>query len=185
MELRNEESLIIILSGKARSGKDTSMEMMKKIYESEGKKVITLFYASYIKNYAQNISDWDGREETKPRTLLQVLGTDIIRNTIDTNFFINRIKQDIIVYSKFFDVIIIGDARFPDEIEEIESSFNKVKTIRVERPNNNSEELTSKEKLHATETGLDSYTNYDFRLVNDGTLEDLENKVKDLIKEME
>lgn len=45
MELRNKEAKIIILSGKARSGKDTSMEIMKSIYESEGKKVINLSYA--------------------------------------------------------------------------------------------------------------------------------------------
>lgn len=79
MELRTEEAKIIILSGKARSGKDTSMEIIKKKYESLGKKVICLFYASYIKEYAKRISDWDGNDETKPRTLLQVLGTDIIR----------------------------------------------------------------------------------------------------------
>ena len=93
MELRTEEAKIIILSGKARSGKDTSMQIIKKKYESLGKKVICLFYASYIKEYAKRISDWDGNDETKPRTLLQVLGTDIIRNTIDNKFFINRTYQ--------------------------------------------------------------------------------------------
>lgn len=54
----------------------------------------------YIKEYAKRISDWDGNDETKPRTLLQVLGTDIIRNTIDDKFFINRTIEDIKVYSK-------------------------------------------------------------------------------------
>ena len=34
-------------------------------------------------------------EETKPRTLLQQLGTDIIRNNIDNYFFIKRIIEDI------------------------------------------------------------------------------------------
>ncbi len=86
MELRKEEALVIILSGKARSGKDTSLEILKKSMKY-WKKVICLFYASYIKEYAKKISYWDGFDQTKPRTLLQVLGTDIIRNTIDDKFF--------------------------------------------------------------------------------------------------
>lgn len=53
MELRKEEALVIVLSGKARSGKDTSLEILKRKYEQIGKKVISLYYASYIKEYAK------------------------------------------------------------------------------------------------------------------------------------
>ena len=49
MEMRTEEAKIIILSGKARSGKDTSMEIIKKKYESLGKKVICLFCSHFHK----------------------------------------------------------------------------------------------------------------------------------------
>ena len=175
MNLRTEEAKIIVLSGKARSGKDTSMEIIKNKYESLGKKVVCLFYASYIKEYAKKISDWDGEDETKPRTLLQILGTDIIRNTIDDKFFINRIIEDIKVYSKFFDIIIIGDARFPMEIEDIKNSFNNVISVRINRKDMN--DLTVVEKQHITETALDDYNGYDYIIDNDGLICELESKL--------
>lgn len=181
MDLRREEALVIVLSGKARSGKDTSLSIFKKLYESKGKKVISLYYASYIKEYAKNISNWSGSEEDKPRELLQVLGTDIIRNTIDKKFFINRIIEDIKVYSKFFDVIIIGDARFPDEIDSIKEVFNNVISVHINRKDMNL--LTSKEKQHITETALDSYKGYDYEIENNGTLEELEEKLSIILKE--
>lgn len=180
MNLREEESKIIILSGKARSGKDTSLEILKKKYEQNGLKVISLFYASYIKEYAKKISNWDGSDETKPRTLLQVLGTDIIRNTIDDKFFINRIIEDIKVYSKFFDVIIIGDARFIEEIEDIKNNFSNALSVNIRRENKDL--LTKKEQLHITETALDNYENYDYVIENNGTIEELERKLEEMIK---
>lgn len=111
MELRSEDALIVIFSGKARSGKDTAMNIIREKYEEDNKKVINLQFSSYIKEYAKRISNWDGTDETKPRELLQELGTDIIRNKIDKYFFINRIIDDIKVYSYFFDIIMISDAR--------------------------------------------------------------------------
>lgn len=181
MELRKEEALVIVLSGKARSGKDTSLEILKRKYEQIGKKVISLYYASYIKEYAKKISSWDGNDENKPRALLQELGTDIIRNTIDKNFFINRIIEDIKVYSKFFDIIIIGDARFPEEIDYIKKEFNKVISVHINRKDMNL--LTKEEKKHVTETALDNYKRYDYEINNDGSIEDLKTKLEEIIKE--
>lgn len=180
MNLRVEDAKIIILSGKARSGKDTSLEILKKKYEKNGLKVISLFYASYIKEYAKKISDWDGYDETKPRTLLQVLGTDIIRNTIDEKFFINRIIEDIKVYSKFFDVIIIGDARFIDEIEDIKNVFKNAVSVHIEREDKGL--LNETQKSHITETALDNYKDYDYIIDNNGTIEELERKLEEMIK---
>ena len=181
MELRKEEALVIVLSGKARSGKDTSLEILKRKYEQIGKKVISLYYASYIKEYAKKISSWDGNDENKPRTLLQVLGTDIIRNTIDKNFFINRIIEDIKVHSKFFDVIIIGDARFPEEIDYIKNEFKNVISVHINREDMNL--LTEEEKKHVTETALDSYKGYDYEINNDGSIEELEEKLSIILKD--
>ena len=70
---------IFVISGKARHGKDTVALDIKEIYEKKGLRVINLAYGSYIKEYAKKISDWDGKEESKPRELLQELGTDVIR----------------------------------------------------------------------------------------------------------
>ena len=75
-----------MISGKARHGKDTVAGLIEKIYKEKNKSIINLQYSSYIKEYAKKISGWDGSEETKPRTLLQELGTDVIRNKIDSLF---------------------------------------------------------------------------------------------------
>ena len=47
--------------------------------EEKGKKVIFSRAGKYIKFYAMEITGWDGSEESKPRELLQTLGTDVIR----------------------------------------------------------------------------------------------------------
>ena len=125
-----------------------------------------------------------GTEETKPRELLQVLGTDIIRNKIDKDFFVNRTCEDIVIYKYYFDVIIISDVRYPNELEEPQKRFQNVTTIKVERPNFEND-LTKKQKEHATETALDNYTNYDYIINNDGDLNDLNNKIENLIEEVE
>ena len=35
-----------------------------------------------------------------------------------------------------------------------------------------------------TETALDNYTNYEYTIINDGSLEDLNNKVKQIVDEV-
>lgn len=174
---------VIIVSGKARHGKSTVANILKEYYEKKGKKTIEITYAKYIKDYAMNVSDWNGLEETKPRELLQQLGTDIIRKKINWDFFVNRICEDIIVYSYFFDVVIISDARYEDEIEGPKKRFKDVKSIRVIKPNLESP-LTSKEQIHLSETGLDHYSNYDHVIINDSDKEALTTKVLEILKEV-
>lgn len=173
---------IYIVAGKARHGKDTVACFIKDAYKD--KKVINLSYGSYIKQYAMKISDWDGSEESKPRELLQTLGTDVIRKKIDPNFFINRLCDDIKVYSYYFDVITISDARFPDEIDTPKRLFNDVVTIKVVRDNFTST-LSSKQQAHASETALDDYSDYDFVINNSGSLEELRDRVFEMVEEID
>ena len=175
---------IFVISGKARHGKDTVALDIKEIYEKKGLRVINLAYGSYIKEYAKKISDWDGKEESKPRELLQELGTDIIRKKIDNDFFVRRICEDIKVYSYYFDIITISDARFPNELEWPKKIFENVINIRIIRDGYDSV-LTKTEQKHLTEVALDEYNNYDYVIHNDGTLEDLKEKVLDVVRKVE
>ena len=175
---------IYVISGKARHGKDTVALDIKEIYGENGLKVIKLAYGSYIKEYAKRISNWNGDEETKPRELLQELGTDIIRKKIDNDFFVRRICEDIEVYSYYFDIIIISDARFPNEMDWPKKKFDNVVNIRVIRDDYDSV-LSEKEQKHLTETALDEYNSYDYVIHNDGTLEDLKKKVSDVVRKVE
>ncbi len=173
---------IYVIAGKARHGKDTTAIAIRKAYKD--KKVINLAYANYIKEFAKKISNWDGKEETKPRELLQTLGTDIVRDKIDKDFFVKRLCDDIRVYSYYFDIITISDARFPNEIDIPKNLFDNVISIKVVR-NHFESPLTLKQQNHATETALDNYNDFDFVLMNDGTIEDLEVKVEQLVKKVE
>lgn len=184
MNYEKEDIKVIIISGKARVGKDTTAGYIKEYYDNEGVKSINLSFASYLKEYAKKISDWDGSDENKPRELLQKLGTSIIREQIDKEFFIKRIIGDIKVYSYFFDVVTISDARFPEEIDKIRENFNNVISINVIRTNFDNE-LTLDQSKHYTEVALDGYNKYDYELLNDGTLKDLNNKVINLMKEVD
>lgn len=181
MNYEKKEVKVIIISGKARAGKDTTCGFMKKYYDKKGVKSLNIAFASYIKEYAKKISDWDGSDETKPRELLQQLGTSIIREKIDNEFFIKRIIGDIEVYSYFFDVIIISDARFIEEIERLKENFEDVISVNIVRPNYDNG-LTENQSNHYTEIGLDNFKDYDYEVINDDTLETLENKIIDLMK---
>lgn len=165
MEFINRNPVIYVLSGKACSGKSFVANRMKKIFSSRGLKCIDIAYASYLKNYVKSITDWDGSEGSKPRRFLQELGVELIKNKINSNMLIDRVVDDILVYSYFFDVIIVTDARFIDEIETIRSRFSNVVVVKIIGKDNN---LSDSLRSHVTETALDDYDNYDYVINNDG-----------------
>lgn len=179
-----KNSKIFLLAGKARTGKDTVAKVLTDYYEKQNKMVVQFGFSDYIKGYAMKITNWDGSDETKPRDLLDIIGTDIVRKQISEDFFINRICEDIMVYKYFFDVIIISGARFPNELDIPKKLFKNVVVIKMERPNfeNN---LTDKQKKHITEHSLEDYENYDYLITNDSDIKNLENKVKKMIEEVE
>ena len=164
---------IIILAGKARAGKDTFASFVKDYAEKNNLKYANLQFSYYIKMYAKILSDWDGSEET----------TEVIRYQIDNEFFIKRIIDDIKVLSYFCDIITISDARLPEELDLVTKAYDNSVKIKIERPSLESE-LTSKEQHHATEIGLNNYTNYDYIIQNDGSIEDLKEKANSLIKDI-
>lgn len=175
MEFINRNPKIIVISGKASSGKSLSANIIKENTNN----TILLAYADYLKMYAKNISGWDGSEDTKPRELLQQLGVELIKNNINENMLINRIIEDIKVYSYFYDYIVITDARFPNEIESIKKEFDNVISVRINR---NIYNLDKKYQNHSTETGMDEYNNYDYVIDNNSDLKALEIKVMEVVK---
>lgn len=183
MEFVLRKPKIFIISGKANSGKDTTCELINNYVKLKELNSVNLQFSSYIKMYAKVISGWNGSEDTKPRALLQELGTEIIRNKIDNKFFIKRIIDDIKVYSYYCDVITISDARLPEEIDDIYNYFDNVYRINIRRDNYNNN-LLDNEKKHLTETALDNYNNYDYVINNDSSMEDLNDKVKKIVDEV-
>ena len=70
---------VYLICGKARSGKDTIAAILKEKLENNNYKVCTIQIMRTLKGYLKDYFDWDGSEENKPRTLLQTMGTELIR----------------------------------------------------------------------------------------------------------
>ncbi len=173
---------IYMIGGKARHGKDTLAGYLKKYFEEYGEKTCIVHIGNYIKHFAIDYFGWDGKEETKPRSLLQKLGTEIIREKMNKPlFFTNRLKEDIEVLSNLFDVIIVADVRLPLEFEEIQKVYPNTKKIHIVRPELISS-LTEEEQKHITETALDNYDDYDYKIINK-TIEGVEEEAENIVKE--
>ena len=84
MEFIKREFKLFVLSGCARSGKDTVSKLIEEYYKD--KKSINISYGHYIKDYVKRISGWDGSEDTKPRELLQQIGIELIKNKVDEQY---------------------------------------------------------------------------------------------------
>ena len=178
MEYIDKKPKIYVISGKAKSGKDTLANIICNYYKD--KKCKKISYAYYLKEYIKNIFGWDGQEETKPRDLLQSIGIDLLQKKIDEHFLINRVMEDIKVYSYFYDVIIITDARLIDEIEIPKNKFSNVITIRIN--NNVDNDLTLEQKKHITEIDLDNYTNFDYVINNTSDYTKLTQNVNNILE---
>ena len=163
---------VFLISGKARHGKDTTGNFLQEAYEEKGFRVCRSQISKYLKVYAKDYFGWDGTEETKPRKLLQELGTDIIREKLNKpRFFVDRTIEDIEILSNFFDVMIITDIRLPLEINAIKEKAQDVVSINVERINFESP-LTPNEQKHKIENAMEDFNDYNYKLIND-TLDEL------------
>ena len=167
---------IFLVSGKARHGKDTIGNFIEEYCKENNIKVCRTQIAKYLKMYIKDYFGWDGSEETKPRTLLQELGTDVIRGKMNKPyFFANRTVEDLEILSNFFDVAVITDIRVPLEIESIKEKFNDVVVIKVERINYKSE-MTKEQQNHKIENSMNDYHDYDYVLINDRSIKERRNK---------
>ncbi len=178
MEFIKRDPKIFVISGKARSGKGEVSKIISDYYKD--KKSIIISFGHYIKDYAKRVSDWNGDEDTKPRELLQQLGIELIKNKINDKLFIRRIREDIEVFSYFYDIIIVNDARLLDEIEALKNSYYDTTFIRVKSKEENN--LTTSQKNHITETSLDNYKYFDYVIENNGSKEDLKKQVESILR---
>lgn len=180
MQFNKKDVKIFLLSGKAKSGKDEGANIISDYYKD--KKCIKLSYAYYLKDYIKRITGWDGNEDDKPRELLQQMGIDLIKNKIDDRLLINRLLEDIEVFSYFYDIIIITDARLKEEIEIPKEKLDNLVTIRINRENIISN-LTDEQKHHLTEVALDNYDNFDYIIDNNSDYAHLKEEVTKILKE--
>lgn len=183
MEFKKRTPLIILIAGRARSGKSTLAKYLRTEYQFQNKKVIISPYTKYLKNYIEEITNKKVTETEKPRELLQQISSKVIKGALGKkDFFIKRQIEDIEIYSYFADVILIPDVRFPEEIQSIKEKFIDTISIGVIRENYVSD-LTKEQQQDITETALNDYHEYDFEIQNNEQT-NLEEIAKKMIQEI-
>ena len=167
---------VILFSGKAESGKTLAANIFKEYLEKLGYRVAIIPYASYLKETAKLIFNWDGKKDAKGREILQRWGTEIVRQK-DPDFWANSVRRLVDVVGDAIDYVLIDDVRFPNEIDIWKDTAHM--TVRIERPGHENI-LTKEQRNHISETALDTYP---FDLVFSGTnRNELERAIYDQMK---
>ena len=177
--------IIIGISGKGGSGKDTVGEILKEQHNF----AITSFAWPIKKMLCEgllgvSIDKWDDREwreaplggaygDRTPRYLAQTLGTEwgrhLIANDLWLDLALDRLDDE-------FPFVAITDLRFRNEADRIRS-YPYGHTIHVHRTENEG----VGNPAHPSEMGIENKDG-DFHINNFGTIEDLEEQVAQVVK---
>jgi hypothetical protein len=178
--------MLIGLTGKRLSGKDTCGD-----YICENFNYKRYAFADPLKKAVQNMFDFSDEQlysekkeekdiywDIEPRRVLQIFGTDIVRNLfpkyllpkLGNNFWIKRFE---IWYEKNKNPtgIIVTDLRFQNEIDIIKKLGGIVIKIKREGGRNKSEI-----DKHESEN-IEMLENIDYKINNDSTKEELYKKI--------
>lgn len=194
-QCKDEDVIIVGLTGKAGCGKDTVGQMLVDAgfqrygFADELKQAVLdldPIVGSYIvKPFMQEHQrlsevvdaygmDWAKRELPEVRRLLQVFGTEVIRKR-DPDFWINAVQQKILDTKPLPRKIVITDVRFDDEAKWIRQSSWTNRVVEIVRPDADAGANAG----HSSEAGVDRALITD-HLHNTGTLEDLAGMVEEL-----
>jgi len=121
----------------------------------------------YIRIPKKTISDvsrlYDGLEYQSNRQLMQLVGTELVRENITQSYWIECVNKE--VQNSQTNDIIFSDARFPDERAYVKSI--KGLNILIMRGN-------EKDSTHKSELSLGKPEDYDVTITNDSTVRVLE-----------
>ena len=139
-----------------------------------------------------------------PRLLLQIIGTECIRDKVHPNAWVNALMSEYkpkdAPYNSLGDLLedrhngllnnpnwVITDTRFPNELKAIKDRGGI--SIRVNRPyttvvgGNGIPATFNQNQFHPSETSLDSAT-FDFVISNDKDIEHLINEVRKILEKL-
>lgn len=171
---------VILISGHAQNGKDTTASMLMEKLTADGYKVLITHYADLLKYICKAFFGWDGNKDERGRTLLQYVGTDVIRKKAP-DFWVDFISRILSYFDGDWDYVIIPDTRFPNEINRLKTDGFDVIHLRIVRSGFPSP-LTPEQQRHPSETALDN-TKPDYYIYNNSSLENLNSKIIEWVKE--
>ena len=188
--------MIIGISGKAGSGKDTAAKMLEVLYanpdisyEDFANKryknfadIQIVHFADSLKETAQvlfRIGEWETNTQEGKKTIINWIGKTVrellqgigqgLRDAIDPNLWVKILFANTKGWSNY----IIADVRYPNEIYAIKKRNGVL--IRIDRKGAGAGN-------HSSETALDNYKEWDVHIENNGSMEDLFETMKIFIK---
>jgi len=175
--------MIIGISGKAGSGKDTVYNMMEEMYASK-KIMMNVKFAKALKDKAGGLLEVDpemfesqefkaskiptSEEEMTYRDFLLLFGTEVMRR-VDPNYWVNIAMKDAELFEQYAYTPVFTDVRFPNELQAIKDVGGII--LRVDMVGNEGVD-------HISDSALDD-AQFDYRITaKKGDLEHLEESVK-------
>lgn len=148
---------LIGITGLARAGKDTTADYLvanhnfaKISFASPIKQAVAAMLNTSVETLEKNKEEILHQVGYSPRHLMQTLGTDWARNTLDEEFWLRLTRNAIIDIDIFYagDInVVIPDVRFDNEAEMILDLGGSIWQVR--RPNN-----PKVVRQHASENGV-------------------------------
>lgn len=185
--MRTKRTVIVLISGKAGSGKTTvSRTLRDKLVDIPGMSIFSYSFANPLKYIAKSYMGWDGNKDEKGRVLLQELGR--IGRDYDTDIWVKHLLQQMDKQAGLlpFNFTLVDDWRFPNELAYLEKNpvFDVV-TVRVFGRGG----LNGETAMDVSENSLPEATSeqayYDFQIDNSGSLEQLEQKLDSVLASLE
>ena len=177
---------LILIAGKSNSGKGTVATLLNKnLSQNENNNVIQCSLSTYIRQITKNDFYWNGIDTPKSRMFMGEvyrLATELIypyhmaRRVLEYDILPNlkKDKSNIVLVESFREKVNY------DYFKMVEDKYNviDITTLNIIRPEY--DVVGKRLKNHQSEADLDDFE-FDYTIVNDGDISDLENKVKKFI----
>lgn len=167
--------IVIGIGHKSRQGKNELAKYLVSQFIKKGYYAKQYAFADALKAYCRVAFQM----YTKDPTLLQMVGTDIFRNKIDRDVWVDILSAQINEESPA--IAIVSDMRFKNEADFVNDCAGFTINI-TGRPT-----TTDRDNNHASEVELDNYE-YDYVIDNSGTLLNLyieaNNIIADILSEV-
>lgn len=166
----------ILIGGKAGHGKTTFANFLVEELEQRGYSVLQTSFGDLLKHMCARYWGWNGKKDEEGRSLLQTVGTEIVRAK-DEHFWTDFVSRFAAVVEP--DFLVIDDWRFVEEYERI---CGDITTVKVERYDYINPAMTAEQLEHQSENELNDFY-YDFIIIND-SIENVRDAACGFLQEM-
>lgn len=172
---------LVLISGKAGSGKDTLARLAKKELDNRDYKTEIFHFADLVKWFGRLYFGYKGEKDKADRKILQTLGTDIMRS-YDPDYWAETIAKFISAVAPYkeWEYIFIPDFRFENEYEIMKKYCGDPITVKIERYGYENKNMSEEEKNHSSENSLNNFP-FDIYWANAKDLQWFKNTVPNFV----